>query len=144
VYLLLPFLNLRTAPHFRTSDSYVRFEDFTAVAMKNAVFWDVTQCGSCEQTFRRNLQEPHGIIPEDVILHRSDSSFHVPILTCSLVARHKHVLIFSTFISRPTFLLASIEVYEFRNIYSFYVISHWIHINSISQNLMCPIKFSST
>jgi hypothetical protein len=27
---------------------YVRFEVFTAVTMKNAVFWDVTQCGSCK------------------------------------------------------------------------------------------------
>jgi hypothetical protein len=27
---------------------YVRFEDFTAVAMKNGVFWDVTPCGSCK------------------------------------------------------------------------------------------------
>jgi hypothetical protein len=27
---------------------YVRFEDFTAVAMKNRVFWDVTPCGSCK------------------------------------------------------------------------------------------------
>jgi membrane carboxypeptidase/penicillin-binding protein len=26
----------------------VRFEVFTAVTMKNAVFWDVTPCGSCE------------------------------------------------------------------------------------------------
>jgi hypothetical protein len=25
----------------------VRFEVFTAVTMKNAVFWDVTPCGSC-------------------------------------------------------------------------------------------------
>jgi hypothetical protein len=25
---------------------YVRFEVFTAVAMKNAVFWDVTPCSS--------------------------------------------------------------------------------------------------
>jgi hypothetical protein len=29
------------------SDSSVRFEVFTAVTMKNAVFWDVTPCGSC-------------------------------------------------------------------------------------------------
>jgi hypothetical protein len=28
--------------------NYVRFEIFTAVTMKNAVFWDVTQCGSCQ------------------------------------------------------------------------------------------------
>jgi hypothetical protein len=27
---------------------YVRFEVFTAVTMKNTVFWDVTQCGSCK------------------------------------------------------------------------------------------------
>jgi hypothetical protein len=26
----------------------VRFEVFTAVTMKNAVFWDVTPCGSCK------------------------------------------------------------------------------------------------
>jgi hypothetical protein len=28
--------------------NYVRFEVFTAVTMKNGVFWDVTPCGSCE------------------------------------------------------------------------------------------------
>jgi hypothetical protein len=27
---------------------YVRFEVFTAVTMKNGVFWDVTLCGSCK------------------------------------------------------------------------------------------------
>jgi hypothetical protein len=27
--------------------NYVRFDIFTAVTMKNAVFWDVTPCGSC-------------------------------------------------------------------------------------------------
>jgi hypothetical protein len=26
----------------------VRFEVFTAVTMKNGVFWDVTSCGSCK------------------------------------------------------------------------------------------------
>jgi hypothetical protein len=26
----------------------VRFEDFTAVNMKNSVFWDVTPCGPCK------------------------------------------------------------------------------------------------
>jgi cytidine deaminase len=26
---------------------YVRFEVFTAVNMKNGVFWDVTPCGCC-------------------------------------------------------------------------------------------------
>jgi hypothetical protein len=28
---------------------YVRFEVFTAVAMKNGVLWDVTPCGSCKK-----------------------------------------------------------------------------------------------
>jgi hypothetical protein len=28
--------------------NYVTFEIFTAVTMKNAVFWDVTSCGSCK------------------------------------------------------------------------------------------------
>jgi hypothetical protein len=28
------------------SNSFVRFEVFTAVTMKNGDFWDVTQCGS--------------------------------------------------------------------------------------------------
>jgi hypothetical protein len=27
---------------------YVRYENFVAVTMKNAVFWDDTQCGSCK------------------------------------------------------------------------------------------------
>jgi hypothetical protein len=28
--------------------THVRFEVFTAVTMKNGVFWDVTPCGSCK------------------------------------------------------------------------------------------------
>jgi hypothetical protein len=27
---------------------FLRFEVFTAVTMKNGVFWDVTPCGSCK------------------------------------------------------------------------------------------------
>jgi hypothetical protein len=34
----------------------VRFEVFTAVTMKNGVFWDVTPCGSC-----KTRREPHGV-----------------------------------------------------------------------------------
>jgi E3 ubiquitin-protein ligase DOA10 len=30
------------------SMNYVKFEVFTAVTMKNGVFWDVTLCGSCK------------------------------------------------------------------------------------------------
>jgi hypothetical protein len=32
----------------KTKFAYVRFEVFTAVNMKNGVFWDVTPCGLCE------------------------------------------------------------------------------------------------
>jgi hypothetical protein len=32
----------------RTFYQNVRFEVFTAVTMKNGVFWDVTPCGSCK------------------------------------------------------------------------------------------------
>jgi hypothetical protein len=30
-------------------NKYVRFEVFTAVTMKNGVFWDVALCGSCKK-----------------------------------------------------------------------------------------------
>jgi hypothetical protein len=32
----------------RASSHIVRFEVFTAVTMKNGVFWDVMPCGSCK------------------------------------------------------------------------------------------------
>jgi hypothetical protein len=32
----------------KLGDYYVRFEVFTAVTMKNGVFWDATQYGSCK------------------------------------------------------------------------------------------------
>jgi hypothetical protein len=32
----------------KTEAFFVRFEVFTAVTMKNGVFWDVTPCGSCK------------------------------------------------------------------------------------------------
>jgi hypothetical protein len=32
----------------RTFLVHVRFEVFTAVSVKNGVFWDVTPCGSCK------------------------------------------------------------------------------------------------
>jgi hypothetical protein len=31
-----------------TENPHVRFEVFTAVTMKNVIFWDVTPCGSCK------------------------------------------------------------------------------------------------
>jgi hypothetical protein len=34
--------------HRSASEIYARFDFLTAVTMKNAVFWDVTPCGSCK------------------------------------------------------------------------------------------------
>jgi hypothetical protein len=44
-----------------TKKKYVRFEIFTAVTMKNSVFWDVAPCSSCVNrrfggTYRLHLQ----------------------------------------------------------------------------------------
>jgi hypothetical protein len=32
--------------NYSKNSDQIRFEDFTAVTMKNNVFWDVTPCGS--------------------------------------------------------------------------------------------------
>jgi hypothetical protein len=48
---LLPFPE--TEP--QSSKVHVRLKVFTAVAMKNGVFWGVTPCGSCKN------QEPYGV-----------------------------------------------------------------------------------
>jgi hypothetical protein len=44
----------------------VRFEGFTAVTVKNVVFWDVTPCGSCKN-LKLTRATRHNI-PEDGIL----------------------------------------------------------------------------
>jgi hypothetical protein len=54
------------------SISFVRFEVFTAVTMKNRVFWDVPPCGSCKNrrfggTWRLFLQEPHGVTSQKTL-----------------------------------------------------------------------------
>jgi hypothetical protein len=53
--------------------NYVRFEVFTAVTMKNAVFWDVAPCRSGVTrrfggTYRLHLQGRRCHIPEDCFL----------------------------------------------------------------------------
>jgi hypothetical protein len=59
--------------------SRVRYEVFTAVTMKNAVFWDITPCGSCKNWHFRGMYCLHyhnglqllvtaGIIPSSLIL----------------------------------------------------------------------------
>jgi hypothetical protein len=39
----------------RQETKYVIFEVFTAVTMKNGVFWDVTPCGSCKSQIHFRL-----------------------------------------------------------------------------------------
>jgi hypothetical protein len=39
--------------------SYVRFEVFMVVAMKNAIFRDVTPCGSCKNRCFVGMYHPH-------------------------------------------------------------------------------------
>jgi hypothetical protein len=51
--------------HSRTNPNDVRFEVFTAVTIKNAVFWDVTPRGSCKNgrfggTYRLHHQGDKG------------------------------------------------------------------------------------
>jgi hypothetical protein len=53
--------------------AYVRFEVFTAVTMKNGVFWDVTLCGSCKkyQAFLRSVRRLlviASVVPSSLIL----------------------------------------------------------------------------
>jgi hypothetical protein len=43
-------------------NNFVRFEVFTALTMRNGVFWDVTLCGSCASVAR------YGYIPSSPIL----------------------------------------------------------------------------
>jgi hypothetical protein len=45
----IPVLKMEAEPSSETYwQRYVRFEVFTAVTMKNGVFWDVTPCSSCK------------------------------------------------------------------------------------------------
>jgi hypothetical protein len=51
----------RKQPNTQTNKRYVIFEVFTAVTMKNAVFWNVASCSSCMNrrfggTYRLHLQ----------------------------------------------------------------------------------------
>jgi hypothetical protein len=58
----------------RVHHSFVRFEIFTVVTMKNAVFWNVAPCGFCR--FSRK-------IPEDGILHHN--------LVCGAHVRNSYI-----------------------------------------------------
>jgi hypothetical protein len=53
-------------------ENWVRYEVFTAVTMKNGVFWDVTPCGSCKNlVFLRSVRwllVPACVVPSSPIL----------------------------------------------------------------------------
>jgi hypothetical protein len=62
--------------HAKFHNYYVRFEFFTAVTLKNGVFWDVTPCGCCKNRRfggtqrllhpkRRFLQEARGVTSQE-------------------------------------------------------------------------------
>jgi hypothetical protein len=44
--LLCDYRHVTLEKNFSTHNDYVRFEVFTAVTMKKAVFWDVARCRS--------------------------------------------------------------------------------------------------
>jgi hypothetical protein len=49
VFWDIPQMKHITSPlKIPAGECYVRFEVFTAATMKNAVFWVVKMCGSCE------------------------------------------------------------------------------------------------
>jgi hypothetical protein len=55
-FIILP--STYTSQYFMEPEEYVRFEVFTAVTMKNAVFWVATPCGSCKnRRFRGTLHQ---------------------------------------------------------------------------------------
>jgi hypothetical protein len=56
------------------NSTFVKIWVFTVVIMKNAVFWDVTLCGSVRTDVleeRRFLQEPHGITSQKTAFFNS-------------------------------------------------------------------------
>jgi hypothetical protein len=53
----------------------------------------------------------------------------------------KHILVFSTFTSRPTFLVASDAASV--SLYGIYVFSQYIKPVNIDQEVMCSFRFQS-
>jgi cytidine deaminase len=57
--------------------SYVRFEVFTAMAMKNGVFWDVTPCGSCKNQLLVTVMKEALSSSEASVLTRADYKSYI-------------------------------------------------------------------
>jgi hypothetical protein len=66
---LVPHKRHITSPQSPPRYCYVKFEVFTAVTVKNSVFWDVTPCSFCSRKgrspFPKDLQ-PYGLCNGDV------------------------------------------------------------------------------
>jgi hypothetical protein len=57
----IKYFKVKLTPNYSKNADFVRFEVFTAVTLKNAVFWDVAPCKFCvkrrlEGTYRLHLQ----------------------------------------------------------------------------------------
>jgi hypothetical protein len=63
----------------------VIFEVFTALTMKDGVFWDATPCGSCKNRSVRRLPVKASVVPSSPILvtrmKEALSSSETPVLT---------------------------------------------------------------
>jgi hypothetical protein len=112
--------------------AYVRFEVFTAVTMKNGVFWDVMPCGSCKN------QEPHGVTSQKtpffkVSLHPSWNIFKLKLQFQWLCAIQSglYIKIKRIFAFKMLTLFAADSIFCLRIIYIYLRISnkhkslHW-------------------
>jgi hypothetical protein len=59
--------------------SVVSFEASTVVSMKNAIYWDVTPCGSCKNRRFRETCSLHNFLVNDKVVHTSRIHFTVMI-----------------------------------------------------------------
>jgi hypothetical protein len=83
-------LNKKATHKFYEHYIYLRLEVFTAVTVKNGVFWDVTPCGSCKKylVFLRSVRRllvTASIVPSSPIIvtlmKEALSSYETSVLT---------------------------------------------------------------